>query len=115
MMMKSENNCKKEHLHIGSRVKKQFLGSGLSIEQFANRISCKSGNIYKIFERERMDTGLLMQISKILNYDFFRLYSEDIQLDESDTIQISFKIDIPRKDWKEENICQYCVLYYHLL
>jgi hypothetical protein len=112
MKMKSENNRyipdEKDSLHIGSRIKEKFLESRLSIEQFANLISCKSGNIYKIFERERIDTGLLKKICIILNYNFFDLYSKELQLDETDKVQISFKLCVPLKDWREGNICQYC-------
>jgi hypothetical protein len=112
--MESENSHnfpeEKERLHIGKRIKEKFWESGLSIEEFANLVSCKSGNIYKIFERERIDTGLLKKICKILNYNFFDLYSKELQLDETDKIQISFKVDVPLKDWREGNICPYCEL-----
>ncbi|MDR2057814.1 MAG: hypothetical protein LBP83_05970 [Dysgonamonadaceae bacterium] len=59
---------------------------------------------------KQIDADLLKKICKILNYNFFDLYSKDLQLDETDKIQIGFKLYVSPKDQIEGNICQYCEL-----
>jgi len=104
------NNTNKR-LHIGNRVQEVFMNSGLSVQQFAGMIPCKVGNIYKIYEREEISTSLLVKICKILQYDFFKLYSQELQLEPVDSMRIVCNVTIPMKDWKEGVICQYCEKY----
>jgi len=101
-------NCTNNQLHIGKAVRKIFLKSGLSVKQFADMIPCKESNIYKIYERKEIDTSLLKKICKILNYDFFKLYSQELHLEPFDCKQIICNITIPAEDWKEGVICKYC-------
>ena len=93
---------------MGNEVRKIFLTSGLSIQQFADMISCQTGNIYKIYEREDIDTNLLTKICKALKFDFFKLYSQQLQLEVFDNMRITCIVTIPIEDWKEGKICQYC-------
>jgi len=75
-------------LHMGRQVREVFNKSGLSIQQFADMIPCNVNNIYKIYDREVIDFGLLKRISKIFKYDFFKLYSQELQLEPVDCMQI---------------------------
>ena len=43
---------------------------------FARKLSYSRTNVYKIFEKPSIDTNLLLRISSILNYDFFKYYTE---------------------------------------
>lgn len=65
-------------VHIGNIIKKQFDNQGCSVSWFAKQLCCDRTNIYSIFKRESIDTALLEKISIILNHDFFKYYSEDI-------------------------------------
>ncbi len=65
-------------IHIGSIIKEKFEEQGLSVSWFARQLCCDRTNVYSIFKRESIDTSLLVKISVILKYDFFRHYSEDI-------------------------------------
>ena len=58
-------------MHIGKNIKKVLKERGISITEFARRISTHRRNVYDIFERESVDTALLQKISKVLDYDFF--------------------------------------------
>jgi hypothetical protein len=44
---------------------------GISATEFAKRINKSRENIYSIFTRKTIDTGLLQSISRVLEYDFF--------------------------------------------
>ncbi|MBQ9312848.1 MAG: helix-turn-helix transcriptional regulator [Bacteroidales bacterium] len=65
-------------MHIGKRIKEVCEVRNISANQLASMISCDRSNIYYIFQRENIDTGLLIRIAKALHYDFFRDYSEEI-------------------------------------
>lgn len=43
----------------------------------AQQLSCSRTNLYKIFKKQSIDTSELLRISRILDYDFFKLYSEE--------------------------------------
>ena len=63
-----------EH-HLGSIIKKRLEEVGISKNEFARRINRTPQNVFSIFDRESMDTKLLLDISKVLNYDFFIIYN----------------------------------------
>jgi transcriptional regulator with XRE-family HTH domain len=60
-----------EDLHIGEKIKKVLESKGITVTEFAKRINKSRENIYSIFTRKTIDTGLLQSISKVLDYDFF--------------------------------------------
>lgn len=62
-------------IHIGKRIKEELYKQGVSVSVFAKKISRSRNVVYDIFERESIDTDLLNKIGKILNCDFFSLYS----------------------------------------
>lgn len=59
--------------HIGNRIKEIFLLQPKShnIEWFARQLHCQRANIYKIFNKQTIDTLLLINISRALRHDFF--------------------------------------------
>ena len=62
-------------VHIGKKIREEVYKQNLSITGFAKKISRSRNVVYDIFERESVDTDLLNKIGKILNCDFFSLYS----------------------------------------
>jgi hypothetical protein len=44
----------------------------------AREINCERTNVYNIFSRKDISTGLLQRICIILEYDFFKDLSEEI-------------------------------------
>ena len=66
-------------VHIGSIIKEKFEESGHTVAWFARQINYDRTNIYRIFDRESVDTNLLMKISEVLNFDFFTYYKPDIK------------------------------------
>lgn len=67
-------------IHIGNIIKKQFEAQEGSVSWFAKQLCCDRTNVYSIFKRESIDTALLEKISIILNHDFFKYYSQDINI-----------------------------------
>ena len=92
-------------IQIGQLIKDRFLKSGLSIEDFANSIGCNRDNVYDIFRRERINTDQLLKISKILQYDFFEVYSKLIN---NEMMTLHITVNIPRDEMEKGNVCEYC-------
>ncbi len=65
------------NIHIGKEIRKRLDESrGCSVVWFAKQLSCSRTNAYKIFEKDHIDTEMLWRISDVLNYDFFKLISD---------------------------------------
>ncbi len=62
-------------IHIGNKIKGIVSKRGMSVSEFGRRINKSRENVYSIFKRKTIDTGLLSVISKVLEYDFFEYYT----------------------------------------
>lgn len=62
-------------IHIGKKIKEEVYSQGIPIVSFAKKINRSRNVVYNIFERESIDTDLLNKIGKVLDCDFFSLYS----------------------------------------
>ncbi|MCQ2113387.1 MAG: helix-turn-helix transcriptional regulator [Bacteroidaceae bacterium] len=69
-------------MHIGKRIREVLDEKGQSVTWFAQTLCYSRTNIYKIFQKETIDSDILMTISDILNHDFFKDYSEELDLNE---------------------------------
>lgn len=56
---------------IGEQIRLQFLKQERSVTWFAQKLACDRTNIYRIFEKQSIDTEQLMRISVILGHNFF--------------------------------------------
>ncbi|MBQ7448917.1 MAG: XRE family transcriptional regulator [Paludibacteraceae bacterium] len=68
-------------MHIGHIIENEFHRQGRRVQWFAEQLCCDRTNVYAIFKRETIDTGLLLRISQLLNHDFFTYYSQDLHTD----------------------------------
>ena len=57
-------------VHAGETVKSYFVETGMSVSEFARRLSCHRQNVYDIFKRQNIDLSLLQRISRVLEHDF---------------------------------------------
>jgi hypothetical protein len=76
-------------IHIGQLIKKRLQETGVSKTEFARRINKTSQNVYDIFERKTIDTGLLYTISTILDFNFFEPYSLEVKNSVSFTVKLN--------------------------
>lgn len=65
-----------EEIHIGQKIREVFETKGISVTEFARRVNKSRENMYSIFSRKSIDTALLLSISRVLEFDFFKLYSK---------------------------------------
>lgn len=62
-------------IHVGKKIREEIDKQNFSVTLFAKKINRSRNVVYDIFKRESIDTDLLNKIGKILNCDFFSMYS----------------------------------------
>lgn len=70
-------------MHFGQLLKETLHKEGRTVTWFAAQLCCTRCNVYKIFEKEHVDTQLVLHISKILNHNFFNDLAKDFNEKES--------------------------------
>jgi len=61
--------------------KKIVKKRGFTVEELATALNVSKPNIFDIYKRETIDTGLLERICKVLNHNFFQYYADKYQTD----------------------------------
>ena len=74
-------------VHAGQLIEQKLHEQGRTVTWFATQLCCTRPNVYKIFRKENIDIHLLWRISCILNHDFFRDLSNDIN--NSNSVNVS--------------------------
>ncbi len=108
----TQTNQHKQRIVIGDAIKEKYLESNLSIGEFADKICCKRENVYKLFKREQVDVHLLWSVSVALNFDFFKLYSDTLVLDQTNKevpkVRMCLEISVPVTELDLAKVCKYC-------
>jgi plasmid maintenance system antidote protein VapI len=68
-------------IHIGRLIQAKMEVEGRSVAWLAKRLHCNRSNVYKIYQKQMIDTDMLLRISKILKTDFFNYYSDILHTD----------------------------------
>ena len=64
------------YIHIGKIIQNHLQEKGIAASWLAKKIHCHKTNMYKIFQKQDIDTKLLISISLALEIDFFSYYSD---------------------------------------
>lgn len=74
-------------INIGQNIKEELQRQERTVSWLARKLNCNRAAIYRIMDKNSIDTSLLMGISKVLNRNFFiELQDETEQrLSEKDT------------------------------
>ncbi len=62
-------------VHIGLAIQEKLQELKLSKTEFGRRIGIPQQNVNRILEKDTIDTGKLVTISRALNFNFFELYT----------------------------------------
>lgn len=65
------------YVEIGPKIKEVFDHRQMKLTDFADELGTVRQNVYRIFRKRHLDTGLLLRISQVLNHDFFQYYSSE--------------------------------------
>jgi len=63
-------------IDIGEKIKEVFDTQNMKLTDFADELGTVRQNVYRIFKKRHLDTGLLLKISQVLNHNFFQYYVE---------------------------------------
>ena len=65
----------------------------------AKELAYSRTNVYKIYDKSSIDTDVLLRISIILEYDFFKIYSDEVE---------------SKVDWKLEKLFTVSLISLHV-
>jgi transposase len=69
-----------KHIHIGKYIKNRMSELGVGPEYLEGKLKQSHVNVEEMLGKEEISSGLLLRISRILSYDFFRIYSMNLVL-----------------------------------
>jgi transcriptional regulator with XRE-family HTH domain len=61
-------------IQIGPKVQEVFESRNMKLSDLADQLGTVRQNVYRIFKKQDLDTGLLIKISEVLNHNFFHYY-----------------------------------------
>ena len=67
-------------IHIGILINQAVTESGIEISRICNFLKCSKEEIEKMFTKENLSTDILLKWSNLLDYDFFRVYTQHLIL-----------------------------------
>jgi hypothetical protein len=62
------------NVEIGQKIKEVFDAQNKKLTDFADELGTVRQNVYRIFKKQHLDTGLLLKISQVLEHNFFQYY-----------------------------------------
>jgi hypothetical protein len=65
------------NVDIGQKIKEVFDVRNKKLTDFADELGTVRQNVYRIFKKQHLDTGLLLKISQVLDHNFFQYYVGD--------------------------------------
>lgn len=69
-----------KEIHIGQLIKIRAEECGIEMDRICNFFSCTESEILSMYEDGDLKAGDLLKWSKLLEYDFFRIYSQHLIL-----------------------------------
>lgn len=64
-------------IHLGKLILEKLKEKGMTKSEFARRINKSRQNVQDVFKRQSLDTDLLADVSKVLNFNFFQLLANE--------------------------------------
>lgn len=84
-------NLKK--INLGALIKQRIKEMEIDNDRICNYLTISEDELLEIYEKSDIDTENLLKFSKILKYDFFRLYSQHLMLYSSTFIEKDHSIE----------------------
>jgi len=69
-----------KNIHIGSLIHQAVKESNIELSRICNFLKCSEKEILGMYEAESLDTDTLLRWSKLVEYDFFRVYTQHLIL-----------------------------------
>lgn len=88
-----------KNIHIGKLIEQGIKDSEIEMSRICNFFKCSQEEVREMYLQKSLDTEILLKWGKLLEYDFFRLYSHHLILYAPPTIgqkTKSQKISLPQ-------------------
>ena len=69
-----------KEIHIRTLINQAVTESGTEMSRICNFFKCSEEEIEQMYKRKSLDTEILLKWSKLLQYDFFRMYTQHLIL-----------------------------------
>ena len=69
-----------KNIHIGKMIEKRVIENGIESSRVCRFLKCSQAEILEMYNSNEVGTEILLRWSKLLNYDFFRLYTQHLIL-----------------------------------
>lgn len=69
-----------KNIHIGQMIKDKTVELAIQPSRICNFLKCSEEDIMQMYETKSLETEMLLKWSKLLEYDFFRVYSQHLIL-----------------------------------
>ena len=69
-----------KEIHIGRMIEKEVTERGIAISRICSFFKSTTEEIQEMYQQENLPTDILLKWSKLLEYDFFRIYSQHLIL-----------------------------------
>lgn len=69
-----------KYINIGNLIQQHVKEQEIKSSRICNFLKCEEEEIAKMYEKKSLDTEILLKWSKLLEYDFFRLYTQHLIL-----------------------------------
>ncbi|MGC4128508.1 MAG: transposase [Bergeyella sp.] len=69
-----------KNIHIGQMIEKEVAERGIELSRICNFLKCTQEEATEMYKQENLPTDILLKWSKLLDYDFFRLYTQHLIL-----------------------------------
>lgn len=73
-------NSNFKNIHIGKLIHLRVKENNIDVPRICNFIKCTEIEINEMYVQESLPTNILLRWSKLLEYDFFRLYTQHLIL-----------------------------------
>lgn len=67
-----------KNIHIGELIKKGVEENRIEISRICNFLKCTEDDVEKMYQQESLDTETVLKWSKLIDYDFFRVYTQHL-------------------------------------
>ncbi|MGC4129687.1 MAG: transposase [Bergeyella sp.] len=67
-------------IHIGALIEQAVAERGIELSRICNFMKCTEEEIQNMYTQENLSTDILLKWSKLLEYDFFRIYTQHLIL-----------------------------------
>jgi len=102
-----------KNIHIGNIIETRVFESGIELSRICQFMKCSEEEINEMFLQQNLLTDVLLKWSKLLEYDFFRIYCQHLILyappsgEKTSDLTVKSSLPVFRKSLYTQEIINY--------